>query len=56
MGWVPNDRAAVCEYGDKVGAEANCKVIVPAGQGVREGGTVFCSRDHAARDQQECPL
>lgn len=46
-------RSSECGYGNRLGAEGECKIIVQPGEGVRYGGTAFCSEDHAASDQQE---
>lgn len=40
-------------YGKTAGAQENCETIVQPQCGVRLGGMVFCSQEHARRDQVE---
>lgn len=50
---VPTGEAHECMYGDLYGATGDCTVIVAPRSGWRQNGMVFCSDEHAARDQEE---
>lgn len=53
MGWIDADQPAECGYGKRPGADDNCTNIVGPNRGHREAGLVFCSEQHAVRDQEE---
>lgn len=48
-------RARECYFGNSpyTPASENCTVIVPPGEGVMYGFEVFCSEEHAGRDQED---
>ncbi|MFQ1003220.1 hypothetical protein [Modestobacter sp. SSW1-42] len=52
-GWVPADEAHECMYGKTATASSNCTRWVPAHEGWRRNGMVFCSSEHAAADQED---
>jgi hypothetical protein len=47
------ETAEECMYGNTAGALDNCEIVVQPGRGCRLGSLVFCSEDHARRDQVE---